>query len=234
MAKRTLHDKYFKLAKREGYLARSAYKLIEIDDRRKLIRRGDTVLDLGCAPGSWMQVASQRVGPNGRVVGIDLLPVGGSIAPNVRTIIGDFTQTPASVLLGIPESDEQTPKRRLANVVLSDMVPNTSGHGDHFISTRLCEMILDALPGLLRPGGSLAMKVFEGETFGDLVSRTKTMFHDVKVIKPKATRDISSEVYVTAKRFHLPREEKPAEPGLDQLGPDESGRADSRPSGGEA
>lgn len=209
MAKRTLHDKYFRLAKREGYLARSAYKLIEIDDRRKLIRRGDTVLDLGCAPGSWMQVASQRVGPNGRVVGIDLLPVGGVIAPNVRTIVGDFTQTPESVLLGITESEEETPKRRLANVVLSDMVPNTSGHGDHFMSVRLCHTILDALPSLLRPGGSMAMKVFEGETFGELVARTKTMFHDFKVIKPKATRDISSEVFVTAKRFHPPKRERP-------------------------
>ncbi|MBZ0172980.1 MAG: RlmE family RNA methyltransferase [Phycisphaerales bacterium] len=196
MARRKLHDRYFKQAKREGYLARSAYKLVELDDRRQLIRPGDRVLDLGCAPGSWLQVAAERAGPKGEIVGIDLKPVAGSFGPNVRTIVGDFTETDPADLLG---------DGPMANVVLSDMAPNTSGHGDHFHSIRLCELIVDALPLLLCPGGSLAMKAFEGEAFGPLLGRVRSLFRDVKTLKPRATREMSSEVYVTAKRFRPPR-----------------------------
>ncbi len=196
MARRELHDRYFRQAKREGYLARSAYKLIEIDDKRKLIRKGDRVIDLGCAPGSWLQVAAERTGSRGFVVGIDLKPVSGPFARNVRTVVGDFTE--------IDPADLLDKEGRLANVVLSDMAPNTSGHGDHFMSVRLCEQILDRLPLLLRKGGSFAMKVFEGEAFPPLLERTRQSFHDVKVIKPKATRDVSREVFVTAKRYKPP------------------------------
>lgn len=206
MARRTLHDRYFRQAKREGYLARSAYKLIEIDDKRRLIRPGMRVFDLGCAPGSWLQVAAQRVGPSGSVVGIDLKPVASAFGPNVRTVEGDFTATDPLAIIG-----EGGP----ADVVLSDMAPDTSGHGDHFRSVRLCESIVDALPGLLRPGGSLVMKVFEGEAFPPLLSRVKTMFRDVKVLKPRATREMSREVYVTARGFRPPRVRAP-EPGEGQ------------------
>lgn len=196
MAQRKLHDRYFKQAKREGYVARSAYKLIELDDKRKIIRPGDRVLDLGCAPGSWLQVAAERVGPKGEVIGIDLRPVAGGFGRNVRTIVGDFTEiNPADLLAGGPP----------ANVVLSDMAPNTSGHGDHFHSVRLCELIVDALPVLLRPGGTLVMKVFEGEAFPPLLDRVKSLFRDVKTIKPRATREMSRETYITAKRHHPPR-----------------------------
>ncbi|HHN77637.1 MAG TPA: RlmE family RNA methyltransferase [Phycisphaerales bacterium] len=199
MARRKLHDKYFKQAKREGYLARSAYKLIELDDRRRLLRPGDTVLDLGCAPGSWLQVAAERVGPRGRVVGIDLNPVAGSFGPNVRTIVGDFTEIDPAALL-----DDGRP----ANVVLSDMAPKTTGHGDHFHSVRLCERIVAALPVLLRPGGSLVMKVFEGEAFPPLLAEVRALFRDVKTIKPRATREMSRETYITAKRYRPPREQE--------------------------
>ena len=196
MARRKLHDKYFKQAKREGYVARSAYKLIELDDRRRVLRPGDFVLDLGCAPGSWLQVAGERVGVKGRVVGIDLNPVAGSFGPNVRTIVGDFTEIdPADLLDG----------GRPANVVLSDMAPKTSGHGDHFHSVRLCERIIEALPVLLRPGGSLVMKVFEGEAFPPLLGSVRGLFRDVKTIKPRATRAMSRETYITAKRYRPPR-----------------------------
>lgn len=196
MSKRKLHDRYFKQAKREGYLARSAYKLVELDDRRQLIRPGDRVLDLGCAPGSWLQVAAERAGPKGAVLGIDLKPVAGSFGPNVRTIVGDFTEIDFADLLG---------DGPLANVVLSDMAPNTSGHGDHFHSIRLCERIVDTLPAMLCPGGSLAMKAFEGEAFPPLLDRVRSLFRDVKTLKPRATREMSSEVYVTAKRYRPPR-----------------------------
>lgn len=204
MARRTLHDRYFRQAKREGYLARSAYKLIEIDDKRRLIRPGMRVFDLGCAPGSWLQVAAQRVGPSGSVVGIDLHPVAGAFGPNVRTVVGDFTATDPHSIVG-----DEGP----ADVVLSDMAPDTSGHGDHFRSVRLCDAILDALPGLLKPGGSMAMKVFEGEAFPPLLVRAKKLFRDVKVIKPRATREMSREVYITARGFRPQRRPGPERAG---------------------
>jgi len=214
MAKRELHDRYFRQAKREGYLARSAYKLIEIDDRRQLIRKGDRVIDLGCAPGSWLQVAAERVTSRGYVVGIDLKPCTGTFARNVRTIVGDFTEIDPKILL-----DREG---RLANVILSDMAPNTSGHGDHFMSVRLCEEIVDRLPIILRRGGSFVMKVFEGETFPTLLARIRTLFADVKVIKPQATRDVSREVFVTAKRFRPPEPERAhaEEPEASKAAPD--------------
>lgn len=186
--KRKLHDKYFKMAKRDGYLARSAYKLLEINKRRKLIRKGDRVLDLGCAPGSWLQVAEKIIGPEGTLVGIDLQRVSGDFGPNVRTIVGDFTKTSAAELLG--GEDE------LFDVVISDMAPSTTGHGDHFFSERLCQEIIDALPDLLKPRGTCTMKVLEGETFPQLMRRMKHVFRIAGAIKPDACRDVSRETYV--------------------------------------
>ncbi|MAY73755.1 MAG: 23S rRNA methyltransferase [Phycisphaerae bacterium] len=188
MAKRVLHDRYFKQAKREGYLARSAYKLIELDDRRHVIRDGDWVLDLGCSPGSWLQVASERVGPDGLVVGIDLKPTSPGLPRSIRTVIGDFTETGANELL--PGPNERF------DVVLSDMAPNTSGHGDHFRSVRLCETIVDRLDEFLAPGGRILMKVFDGEALADLIKRCKGCFADVSVLKPKASRDVSVETFI--------------------------------------
>lgn len=144
-----------------------------------------------------------RTGSRGYVVGIDLKPVSGPFARNVRTVVGDFTE--------IDPADLLDREGRLANVVLSDMAPNTSGHGDHFMSVRLCEEIVDRLPFLLRRGGSFAMKVFEGEALPPLLERVRTLFHDVKVIKPKATRDVSREVFVTGKRFKPPVDDEHGE-----------------------
>jgi 23S rRNA (uridine2552-2'-O)-methyltransferase len=186
--KRKLQDKYFKMAKREGYLARSAYKLLEINKRRKLIRKGDRVLDLGCAPGSWLQVAEKIIGDEGTLVGIDLKRVSGDFGPIVRTIVGDFTKTSAAELLG--GEDE------LFDVVISDMAPSTTGHGDHFFSERLCQEIIDVLPDLLKPRGTCTMKVLEGETFPDLMRRMKHIFRIAGAIKPDACRDVSRETYV--------------------------------------
>lgn len=186
--KRKLQDKYFRQAKREGYVARSAYKLLEINRRRKLIKRGDRVLDLGCAPGSWLQVAEKIIGPDGLLVGIDLKPVSASFGPNVHTIVGDFTKTSAAELLG--GEDE------LFDVVISDMAPSTTGHGDHFFSERLCHQIIDALPDLLKPRGTCTMKVLEGETFPQLIRRMKYIFRISGAIKPDACRDVSRETYV--------------------------------------
>lgn len=197
VAKRVLHDRYFKQAKREGYLARSAYKLMELDRRRGILRRGDRVLDLGCAPGSWLQVAAERVGPEGLIAGIDLSPVSPGVPGSVRTIIGDFTAIEPGVLL--------PPDGGLYDVVLSDMAPNTSGHGDHFRSVRLCERVVERLPGLLGPGGDLVMKVFEGEALGELISACRGVFARVSVIKPHASREVSRETFIVGQGYRPPR-----------------------------
>jgi 23S rRNA (uridine2552-2'-O)-methyltransferase len=191
---REVQDHYFRLAKKEGYLSRAAYKLIEIDDRKKVLRKGDRVLDCGAAPGSWIQVASQRIGHRGRVVGIDLQPITLRLDPNVRTIVGDLTTTSASELLGDLDAFD---------VVLSDMAPSTTGDRtiDHFGSIRLCDAVLDRCPSVLRTGGTLVMKVLEGEAYPKLVARTKTVFEFVKGFKPKASRGESTEIYIIAEGY---------------------------------
>lgn len=218
MAKRVLHDQYFKQAKREGYLARSAYKLLEINKRARLIRRGDLVLDLGCAPGSWCQVASDLTGPKGAVVGIDLKPAEPNLGHNVRTIIGDMTQLDPTELTALlddmfdhtpppPDADKDAPPDpRLFDVVISDMAPNTSGKGDDLRSCALCERILDRLHVWLRPRGRLTMKVLEGAEFPALVKRTQRMFEHAKAFKPDASRDVSRETYIIAHRYKGPKQ----------------------------
>lgn len=196
MARRVLHDQYFKKAKAEGYLARSAYKLAEIQERKRLIRPGGgaRVLDLGCAPGAWLQVASQIVGPKGRVVGIDLSATDHSFAANVTTLVGDIYKADARVLL---EAGGLTGGDRF-DVVLSDMAPNTTGAGDDFLSVRLCRRVLDLLPAILRTGGNLVMKVFEGEEYPALVKETAAHFVEARGFKPKASREVSREMYIVA------------------------------------
>lgn len=196
MPKRVLHDKYFKQAKREGYLARSAYKLMEIDDKRRVIPRAGKVLDLGCAPGSWLQVLSERVGEKGRVVGIDLKRVNEPMPDQVRTLVGDFTAIDPALLLG---DDAE-----LFHAVFSDMAPDTSGHGDDFMSARLCQAIVDRLPQLLRKGGACVMKVLEGGGTPELVKRCKGCFLEAKPFKPDATREVSREIYIVCRKYRPP------------------------------
>ncbi|MFN0134022.1 MAG: SAM-dependent methyltransferase [Phycisphaerales bacterium] len=197
MARRQLHDQYFKKAKAEGYLARSAYKLIEINERKRLFGPGDRVLDLGCAPGAWVQVALKAVGSRGVVVGIDLKDAREVAGPNAHILRGDIYATPASALT--------MPAGGLFHAVLSDMAPDTTGHGDHFLSVRLCRRALDLLPDLLRPGGNFCMKVFEGEEYPALLRDIAAMFDAAKGFKPKASRDISCEMYVVAHGYRAPR-----------------------------
>lgn len=194
MARRKLHDQYFKQAKAEGYVARSAYKLLQIQEKKSIIKRGDRVLDLGCAPGSWLQAAEELAGPKGVIVGIDLQAVSVGFGPNVHVIQGDVTQTEPSELTDLAGGR--------FNVVLSDMAPNTTGAGDHFRSVALCECVLDLLPGLLKPKGNLAMKVFEGEVYPDLLKRSQKLFAECRGFKPKATRDMSTEMYIVGKGYH--------------------------------
>jgi 23S rRNA (uridine2552-2'-O)-methyltransferase len=191
--RRQLHDQYFKKAKAEGYLARSAYKLQEIQERARLIRPGDRVLDLGCAPGSWMQVAAEVVGPKGVVVGIDLQEIRHAFDPNVRTLQADVYKVPAATLLEMSGG--------LFDVALSDMAPNTSGAGDDFLSVRLCRRMLELINGLLRPGGNAAMKVLEGAEYMDLLRETQSVFRDARGFKPKASREVSREMFIVAKGY---------------------------------
>lgn len=218
---RKLHDKFFKLAKSEGYAARSAYKLQEIVQRRRLISRGDWVLDLGCAPGSWVQLASKVVGDTGFVLGLDLKPVSIPDLPNARTLVGDVFKTDAASLLqeaGLLESPSAAARDRF-DAVLSDMAPSTEGGAggitDHFRSVELCRRVLEILPKVLRPGGNAVMKVFEGEAYPDLVRETQRQFKEARGFKPKASRDVSREMFIIALGYEpglkaLPKRPNPA------------------------
>ncbi len=212
---RWLHDHYFREAKREGYLSRAAYKLIEIDDRKKLLGKGDCVLDCGAAPGSWLQVAARRVGPRGIVVGVDLVSITHAFPDYgscIRCVEGEFGELPAETLLAAAAGPGGSPARRF-DVILSDMAPNTSGdHNiDHHHSVRLCESVLDRCGELLAPDGRLAMKVFEGVTYPDLLKRARRLFATAKGFKPKASRHGSTEIYIVAHGYLGPG----AEPSRD-------------------
>lgn len=191
MSRRVLHDPYFKKAKEEGYLARSAYKLQQINENKRLIRRGNRVLDLGCAPGAWLQVASELVGPRGSVVGIDLKPVTAQLAPNILHAVGDIEELDPATLLTLG-----SPTPRLFDVVLSDIAPNTTGHGDDLVSARLCDQVLRFAPTLLRPMGNLAMKILEGSETPRILKHLRRLFVQAGAHKPDASRDVSRETYL--------------------------------------
>lgn len=198
---REVRDHFFREAKREGYLSRAAYKLQEIIDRKEILRPGDAVLDCGAAPGSWLQVASERVGSRGMVVGIDLVPIRFT-AHNVRTIAGDLREVSVDKLLA-PIAEITGAQGRLFDVLLSDMAPATTGdpRADHFRSVQLCEALLERASGLLKPGGDLVMKVFEGESYPALLARVRAWFKKCKGFKPKASRSESVEMYIVARDY---------------------------------
>lgn len=217
---RQLHDAYFHRAKAEGYAARSAYKLLQIQERFGVLRRGDRVLDLGCAPGSWTQVASEIVGLGQRagVVGVDLLPLSIAPPPNTTAIIADaFALSPEALPGGGAPFD----------VVLSDMAPNTVGTGDDLRSVTLCRRVLELARGLLRPGGTVVMKVLEGSGYAELLRDTARLFAASKGHRPDATRQVSREIYIVAQGFRPAVRGAPARPGpaqqvspAQQVGPD--------------
>ncbi len=201
---RTLHDEYFKRAKAEGYVARSVYKLEEIQEKRRLLRATDRVVDLGCAPGSWLQLLGKNLDPRrgGAAVGIDLTPITTPLPEHVTALVGDIYKTDAAVLLKAAGfTDPEIARGARFDVVLSDMAPSTSGHGDDFLSARLCDRILDLCPTLLRPGGNLIMKILEGEPTPDVIRRAKGMFAEAGTTKPKASRDISKEMFIWGRGY---------------------------------
>lgn len=199
--RRQLHDRFFKQAKADGYAARSAYKLKHIQEKFRLIRPGDRVLDLGCAPGSWMQVAAELAGPRGDVAGIDLQPTDAELPAHASSTIADIFKSTPEQLLALGRS----PGRRF-NVVLSDMAPSTTGDpgGDHFRSVELCRRVLTLLPSTLAPGGHSAMKVFEGEAYPTLLREVARVFELAKGFKPEATRQVSREMFIVAKGYRAP------------------------------
>ncbi len=187
------HDHFYKMAKAEGFAARSVYKLEEMDKEHKLIRKGDVVVDLGCAPGSWLQYVESHVGDTGLAFGIDLLPVKVAFSPCVRVLQGDAFKVSLSDLVGAADGELID-----VDVVLSDMAPNTTGirSVDADRSMALCERALDVAERLLRPGGNFVVKVLEGGEMKAFVERAKTIFQAVKIRRPKSTREGSTETFV--------------------------------------
>jgi len=199
---RQINDPYVRRAKSEGYRSRAAYKLIEIDDKARFLKRGARVVDLGAAPGGWSQVAAERVGAKdgkgkgakGKVVAIDLLDI--EAIPGVDFMRLDFLDEDApeklKEMLGGP-----------ADIVLSDMAGNTTGHRqtDHLKIVALVEMAAEFAREVLAPGGTFLAKVIQGGTEHTLLAELKKSFASVKHIKPPASRADSAELYVLAQGF---------------------------------
>lgn len=186
-------DAHYRKAKREGYRARSAYKLVEINKRYQVIRPHDNVVDLGCAPGGWLQVIREIT--DGKVIGIDIKRI--DPLPDVMFIRGDMTSD--AVLQELAEKAGGT-----VHTVVSDMSPNISGHYsmDQANSVYLAEMALRTAEALLGLGGNFVVKVFEGDLFQKFLRQVRSRFSRVKVHNPKASRKTSSEVYVIGKNYY--------------------------------
>ena len=206
---RELHDHFFKEAKRNGFRSRAAYKLSEIDDKRKIFSKGDTVLDLGAAPGSWLQVASKRVGKKGVVIGVDLQEIDAFDDAQIHTLVCDVDEFDMSMVSQwLPEHVSRF------DIIMSDMAPKTTGNRtvDHHGSMRLCQRAIDLSATLLKPDGHLVMKLLEGEAYPDLLQRAGECFEIAKGFKPKASRAISTELFLVCKhrKEHMPVPEQVA------------------------
>ena len=188
-------DPYVKKAQQDGYRSRAAYKLLEIDKRDHLLHPGMTVVDLGAAPGSWCQVAVQKMKRQGWVLAIDLLPV--APMPGVDGLEGDFTEPATLAWL-----EEKLQSGRV-DLVLSDMAPNISGVmlRDQARHYELCELALDFAVNWLKPDGAFLVKVFQGVGFEDFRARMREAFQQVMIRKPDASRGRSAEVYLLGRHL---------------------------------
>jgi 23S rRNA (uridine2552-2'-O)-methyltransferase len=186
---RHVTDPYVRQAKAQGYRSRSAFKLLQIDAKEKILRPGQLVVDLGAAPGGWSQVAADKVKPSGRVIAIDLLP----IAPisGVTLLKGDFRSERLRLALADAKAD----------VVLSDLSPNLSGIGnvDQARALELTAAAIDFCSKSLKPQGVFLLKAFHGDAFKEVLARLRATFEKVKVVKPLASRGESAETYVLAR-----------------------------------
>ena len=190
---RHLKDHYVRKARADGYRSRAAFKLIEINTRDRVLIPGAKVVDLGAAPGGWTQVAAAVAGPAGRVIAVDLL----DIAPmsGVTVLRGDCREPAIQAKLVEALGGHK------ADVVLSDMSPNISGiaSADQARAAELVRMALDFCRAQLQPGGAFLVKVFQGEEFAGLLKEMKSMFREVRTLKPSASREESRETYLLAR-----------------------------------
>lgn len=193
--RRHVSDTFVKRAQAQGYRSRAAFKLIEMVEKDHLIRKGACVVDLGSAPGSWSQVAAQRVGPTGALIALDLLEMD-SLA-GVTFIQGDFREERVLARL------EEVLGGRPVDLVLSDMAPNMSGIAvsDQANSLHLCELALEFAANHLKPGGNFLVKTFQGSGFQEFQKAMRQHFDSVVSRKPDASRDSSTEMYLLGKGF---------------------------------
>jgi 23S rRNA (uridine2552-2'-O)-methyltransferase len=193
----TGRDEYYNKAKQQGYRARSAYKLTQLHEAANLLAEGDTVVDLGAAPGGWLQVAAQRVGPRGTVVGVDRQRIDplSDPAATVEYVRGDLTEESTV--------DDITDRVGDADVLVSDMAPNMTGEYevDHARSVHLVRQAAAVARALLAPGGDFAAKVFDGRDLDDLQADLEPEFEYVREVRPDASREASSELYLVGKSF---------------------------------
>lgn len=190
-----VHDFYVRQASDQGYRSRSAFKLMEIDDRDHLLKPGMTLIDLGCAPGGWCQVAARRLKGQGRIIGIDLLPMTG--LAGVEFIQGDFTEHAALALIEAALAD------KAADLVICDMAPNISGvtMADQAKGYSLAELALGFARQHLQPQGAFLVKVFQGAGFEAYMRDMRGVFKRVVARKPKASRERSREVYLLGREL---------------------------------
>lgn len=188
-------DEFVLKARREGYRSRASYKLLEIDDKYRLLTKGSVVVDLGAAPGGWAQVAVARAGSGSTIIGVDLLAI--EPMDGAAFIQGDFTESgPLEILM---DKLAQKP----VSLVISDMAPNLSGMTDidQPRATYLVELALDFAGNVLEPGGALVMKCFEGEGLDEIRQVIRSKFKQLSNFKPKASRGRSREIYLVAQKF---------------------------------
>ena len=190
--KEHIDDHYVQKAQKDGYRARAAYKLLEINEKTNLIKKGMTVVDLGSAPGSWSQVAGQLVGDDGILIASDILAM--DALPDVTFIQGDFREAEVFDAIMAEVGDKQV------DVVLSDMAPNTAGNSaiDQPRMMYLCELAVDFALSTLPKGGALIMKVFQGEGTQELRKQMQQDFSKIRSIKPSASRPRSKEMFWVA------------------------------------
>ena len=195
------NEYYFKKAKEENYRSRSTYKLVQANEKYGFIQRNSIGVDLGAAPGGWIQAARKMTGKNGFVLGIDLKPIDPFTQVYIRTIIADFTEP------GIVEEIRSFLPRD-ADAVISDAAPNITGvwEVDHARQIDLATQALEIAQCVLRPNGNFFVKVFEGELLNDFLLNIKTLFEEVKLVKPQASRQQSSEMYLLALGLKVARE----------------------------
>lgn len=187
-------EHYYRMAKKAGYRSRASFKLEHLNFRYGIMKRGDVVVDLGAAPGGWLQIARERVGNEGFVLGVDLQQIAKLHCGNVKTVVANIADPSTTELIrnNLP---------RQADVVISDVSPKISGvwSVDHFRSIELVRATLSISGQVLRPGGNMLVKVFQGELFDEFLNEVRKKFEFIKISKPPASRKGSAEAYIIAK-----------------------------------